>query len=61
MENKNFNDTEEILNILDKYQKALTMLDDYDHQRLTKPKGDKSTYVIDYDECKEVISFILQI
>ena len=31
------------------------MLDDYDHQRLKKPKGDKSTYVIDYVECKDVI------
>ena len=49
-------DAGQVLDVVSKYQKALTMLDDYDHQRLAKPKGNKSTYVIDYDECKEVIS-----
>lgn len=46
----------QVLDVVSKYQKALTLLDDYDHQRLGKPKGDKSTYIIDYDECKDVIS-----
>ena len=32
-------DEEELVNVIDKYTKALDLLDDYDHQRITKPKG----------------------
>lgn len=49
-------DASQVLDVVSKYQKALTLLDDYDHQRIAKPKGDKSTYVINYDECKDVIT-----
>lgn len=32
-------DEEELVNVIDEYTKALDLLDDYDHQRITKPKG----------------------
>lgn len=41
----------EILSILEQYTLGLQLLDDYDHQRIQKPKGKASTYKITYDEC----------
>ena len=35
---------------------ALDMLDDYDHECLEKPNGDDAIYILQYDECKELIS-----
>lgn len=46
----------QVLDIVQSYTKALDLLDDYDHQVLKQPKGDKATYVLDYDECREVIN-----
>ena len=46
----------EILNMIEKYSTALDMLDAYDHQTMTRPKGNISTYRLSYEECKEVIS-----
>lgn len=46
----------EVLNVIEKYASALNLLDDYDHQTISKPKGKKAVYVINYDECKEIIS-----
>lgn len=37
------------------YDKALTLLDDYDHQTLKKPEGINGCYKITYDECREII------
>lgn len=37
------------------YDKALSLLDDYDHQCVNKPKGKDSTYILTYDECRELI------
>ena len=44
-----------ILQTLLQYNKALSVLDDYDHQCLKKPKGVKEAYVITYEECRSVI------
>lgn len=44
-----------ILQTLLQYNKALSVLDDYDHQCLKKPKGSKDTYRITYEECRSVI------
>ena len=44
-----------MLDIVQSYTTALDLLDDYDHQRLSAPKGDAATYVLDYDECRAVI------
>jgi death-on-curing family protein len=50
-------DAKQVLNVIERYTLALDMLDDYDHQRIEKPKGNRdSIYVLDYAECKEVIS-----
>ncbi|MEG0327305.1 MAG: virulence protein RhuM/Fic/DOC family protein [Erysipelothrix sp.] len=48
-------ESKEILNILEQYTLGLQLLDDYDHQRITKPKGVSSTYVLKYDECKTFV------
>ena len=34
---------------------ALDLLDSYDHQSMTRPKGNEATYVLTYEECMEVI------
>ena len=49
-------ESSEIIHVVKSYAKALDLLDDYDHQSLTKPKGSDSTYVLEYAECKELIS-----
>lgn len=48
-------ETRQVLDIVQSYTAALDLLDDYDHQRLTAPKGDDATYVLGYDECRAVI------
>ena len=50
-------DAKQVLNVIERYTLALDMLDDYDHQRIKTPKGNRdSIYVLNYEECKEVIS-----
>ena len=44
-----------ILQTLLQYNKALSVLDDYDHQCLKRPKGLKDTYRITYEECRSII------
>lgn len=48
-------ETRQVLDIVQSYTAALDLLDDYDHQRLKAPKGDKATYVLSYEECRKVI------
>lgn len=48
-------ESNQILDVVKSYTKALDLLDDYDHQQLTKPEGNKTTYILSYDECREVI------
>ena len=48
-------ETRQVLDIVQSYTLALDLLDDYDHQRLSAPKGDAATYVLEYDECRRVI------
>ena len=48
-------DKEELKKVIDGYTKALDLLDCYDHQTLTKPKGTKSDYVMTYQEAREII------
>ena len=47
-------DAQQVLSVVESYSAALDMLDDYDHQTMSKPKGNKATYVLSYDECREV-------
>ena len=56
LDNKIINDEgNAILQTLLQYNKALSVLDDYDHQCLKRPKGIKDTYRISYKECRDII------
>ena len=48
-------DKEELTKVINGYTRALDLLDSYDHQTLSKPKGNKSDYVISYEEVREII------
>ena len=41
--------------IVQAYAPALNLLDDYDHQRISRPVGQRPVYVLDYEECKDLI------
>ena len=45
----------EVLNVIEAYSNALTLLDDYDHGTIPKPDGIVSVYQLTYEECREVI------
>ncbi|MBQ7765317.1 MAG: virulence protein RhuM/Fic/DOC family protein [Lachnospiraceae bacterium] len=49
-------DSKQILSVIERYNTALNLLDDYDHQRMGRPKGNESIYTLTYEECMEVIS-----
>ncbi len=49
-------DSKQILDVIEKYTVALDLHDDYDHQKIKKPSGNVVTYVLTYDECRNVIS-----
>ena len=53
--NENALDVQQVLTVIERYTTALDMLDDYDHGRLARPKGQASTHVLTYEECREVI------
>lgn len=48
-------DKEEISKVIDEYTRALDLLDNYDHQTLIKPKGQKTEYTMTYEEAREII------
>ncbi len=48
--------SENVIQVIQAYVSALDMLDNYDHQQLEKPAGSKGAYVLEYNECKELIS-----
>ena len=48
-------DSKQVLSVIEKYNNALDLLDSYDHQNMTRPKGNEATYVLKYEECMEVI------
>ena len=45
----------EVLNVIDAYSNALSLLDDYDHGCISKPKGNDSIYRLTYEECRAII------
>lgn len=49
-------DTKMAFDLVRSYASALDLLDDYDHQCVAKPSGDESVYVLNYDECRDLIS-----
>ena len=49
-------DETELLYVINRYTEALDLLDDYDHQYLVRPKGNKEYVQLSYGECKEIIN-----
>ncbi len=49
-------ETDEMLNVVNSYTSALELLDNYDHQRVTKPKGNKDYQKLTLEECHAIIS-----
>ena len=52
---KNDLDAEQVLTVIERYSAALDLLDDYDHQTMKRPAGQDATYVLTYEECRDVI------
>lgn len=48
-------DAKQVLSVIENYNTALTLLDDYDHQCMKRPEGNKATYVLSYEECRSLI------
>lgn len=48
-------DKREILDVIEAYQNALSLLDDYDHGSISKPNGNDSIYRLTYEECRNLI------
>lgn len=48
-------DSYELTEVIKTYTNALDLLDDYDHQRLEKPKGNDTIYKIEYNEARKII------
>ncbi len=48
-------DAKQILSVIERYNAALDLLDAYDHQTMSKPKGSDTAYVVSYEECRAVI------
>ena len=45
----------EIIKVINNYSSALSLLDDYDHKRITKPKGTKNDKQVTYEDCMNII------
>ena len=48
-------DSDEVLKAVNLYTQALTLLDQYDHQSLEKPEGNKPIYRISYIDCRTMV------
>ena len=49
-------DEAELLKAVNLYTNALMLLDQYDHQSLKKPTGNKPIYRITYDDCRNMVN-----
>lgn len=48
-------DAKQVLDVIERYNTALNLLDDYDHQTMKRPKGSGNAYVLTYEECRGLI------
>ena len=48
-------DAKQVLSVVERYSTALDLLDCYDHQNMSRPKGNEAVYILDYEECRNVI------
>lgn len=44
-----------IIKVINNYSSALSLLDDYDHKRITKPMGTKNNKQVTYEDCMNII------
>ena len=58
MNKNNEFDAKQVLGVIEQYSEALELLDAYDHQTMTRPKGNIDTYRLCYEECMEAISYM---
>lgn len=49
-------DSKQVLTVIEKYSEALDLLDSYDHQTMKRPQGNADSYVLTYEECRDVIA-----
>lgn len=49
-------DAGDVLKVVNEYETAFMLLDDYDHQCVAKPEGNLATYRLQYQECKDLIA-----
>ena len=49
----------EVLKAIEDFNIALSLLDDYDHQCVTKPVGNKTIYRLEYQECRDLIDSMI--
>ncbi len=52
------NEAKEIIRVINDYNEALDLLDEYDHRTLKVPKGTKSDEVITYENCLDIIGLL---
>lgn len=48
-------DAKDVLEVVESYSMALNLLDDYDHQSVTKPAGRNTVAYLSKQECDEII------
>jgi prophage maintenance system killer protein len=48
-------DSKQVLSVIERYSTALNLLDAYDHQSLLRPEGTEASYMLSYEECRELI------
>ena len=46
-------DSRQVLSVIERYSSALALLDAYDHQNMSRPKGSNAAYILTYEECRQ--------
>ena len=49
------NEAQEIIKVINNYKDALSLLDDYDNKKISKPKGTINNKQITYEDCIDII------
>ncbi len=49
------NEAQEIIKVINNYKDALSLLDDYDNKKISKPKGTINNKQIKYEDCIDII------
>ena len=49
-------EAQEIIKVINNYKDALNLLDDYDHNRISKPRGTINNSKINYEDCMNIVN-----